>query len=109
MTLTSRASADRRCARRPNVSAVVRATSQHADGPYSTNYSMILPRRSPDFFDGDATQNPVVLSLRDGSLALYYVGCSCAGPSRGGPYSWKDCQVRKTPSWPRSWANFSPF
>ena len=53
---------------------------------------MILPHRSPDFFDGDASQNPVILSLRDGSLALYYVGLSCAGPSRGGPYSWHDCQ-----------------
>ena len=45
------------------MSIVVRTTSKYADGPYSKNYSVILPHRSPDFFDGDATQVTMVLVL----------------------------------------------
>ena len=73
-----------------NSSVIVHATSQAAAGPFE-NYTVILGPRSPDYFDGDAVQNPVVLQLDDGSLALYYVGLSCRMSPDG--YTSADCEA----------------
>lgn len=75
----------------PNSSVVVHATATSAVGPYG-NHTVIVGNRSSDYFDGDAIQNPVALQLIDGSIALYYVGLSCAGPQRKGRYSQNDCE-----------------
>jgi hypothetical protein len=73
----------------PNSSVIVHTTSTSPAGPYG-NHTIILGNRSTDFFDGSAVQNPVALQLRDGSLALYYVGLSCHISSTG--YSSRDCE-----------------
>jgi hypothetical protein len=70
----------------PNSSVIVHAVSSKPGGPFH-NHTIILGNRSSDFFDGDAVQNPVAIVLHDRSIALFYVGLSCAPP-----YTSADCE-----------------
>jgi len=68
-------------------SEIVLARSERPEGPYRFVQS-ILPARGGAYWDGAATQNPIILKIGE-TYVLYYTGTACANEADDPARQWE--------------------